>query len=173
MECSKILSVRGIVTYWYIIANVPYYVIFQVPFILVAFFVHVQCSQNRHHFPQHWFIIIIRTSAPPLDLLGIVCNQQPSMSGVSQAPVAVGRIKGDRNCIFRSIDRNCISRSIDRNCIFRSIDRNCIFRSIDRNCIFRSIAQTLTGSQEDHEEDVNVILSCFIINVCYLTRCHK
>ena len=46
------------------------------------------------------------------------------MSGVSQAPVAVGRIKGDGNCIFRSI------------------------------------AQTLTGSQEDHEENVNVILSC-------------
>ena len=99
---------------------------FQVPFILFAFFVHDDFLFNDLKIVITSLSIghLIRTSAPPLDLLGIDCNQQPSMSGVSQAPVAVGRIKGDRNCIFRSI------------------------------------AQTLTGSQEDHEEYVNVILSC-------------
>jgi len=52
---------------------------------------------------------------------------QPTMIGISQAPLAVGRIKGDGNCFFRSI------------------------------------AQTLTGSQEDHDE-IRLLITSFMLH---------
>ena len=53
--------------------------------------------------------------------------QKPSMIGISQAPLAIGRIKGDGNCFFRSI------------------------------------AQTLTGSQEDHDE-IRLMITSFMMH---------
>ena len=59
--------------------------------------------------------------------------QKPSMIGISQAPLAIGRIKGDGNCFFRSI------------------------------------AQTLTGSQEDHDEICSMITFFMMHNASKLS----
>ena len=82
--------------------------------------------------------------------------QKPSMIGISQAPLAIGRIKGDGNCFFRSIAQTLTGSQEDRDKIRLMITSFMMHNASKLSCLLDPHESMEDSMQRTRMQSLNV-----------------